>query len=823
MLKMLKGKVELALALKGKTTLALAMVAVIAMFTIATIVMMPGLISSANSSHVRKTVGHLAVMQAQTLQNQIAQLQSQLHAQLVTEGISALLQQNDASALQQATERLRTANNGAVSVRLVPAGSDYGSLGLRFAEIDLLRKAERGETVYPEAFEEEGQWRFDLVLPLKASGGQVAGSALVVFDVGLLQKSFEQIPSSMAQTLFIQKFDQGKEQAVLRAGGGSSLNNASDVLVSAIPHWKVQVVPGEQLMQEAVVSPRLLFAGQGSVMIFSLLALWIVHKRTQPLSKKTEAAQATPIQIKGARKIDKSSAVQAAAENPPPRRDDFADPLFRDADILDLDDGETFEIRPVAVVQPVSPPKSKKSGNDKLSVPITVFRDYDIRGHADQDLGSELARRIGLAFGSECIEQGQQNVMLAGDGRKSTPRLKAAVCEGLLASGCNVIDLGSVPTPLLYFALSTRKESQSGIMVTASHNPAADNGFKLVINGRTLASDQILRLRDRVQSGDFTEGQGESTQLDIVPHYIDHIAGDIVLAGSYKVVIDCGNGIAGLIAPRLFDELGCQVVPLYCDVDGAFPNHDPDPSVMDNLADLVQKVQSEGADVGIALDGDGDRLAIVTAAGDIILPDRLLMLFAKDIASRNPGTDIIFDVKSTRQLNALISSYGGRPVMWKSGHSHIKNKMLETGALLGGELSGHIFFKERWFGFDDGMYSAARLLEIMSIRDQDLDGIFSAFPVCASTPEIRIAVSEEKKFSIIKRLVEKGEWGNGKLTTIDGARVDFAKGWGLVRASNTSAALTLRFEADDEEMLATVQYVFKQQLQNIDKDLRIPF
>jgi phosphomannomutase/phosphoglucomutase len=373
------------------------------------------------------------------------------------------------------------------------------------------------------------------------------------------------------------------------------------------------------------------------------------------------------------------------------------------------------------------------------------------------------------------------------------------------------------------FATHTIPGARSGIMVTASHNQAGDNGFKMVIDGHTLASEDIQRIRERVQSGAFSEGEGEYSEKEIIDEYIEHIVSDIVLAGSYKVVLDCANGVAGEVAPRLLEELGCDVIPLYCDVDGNFPNHAPDPSVLANLDDLVAAVRSEGADLGVAFDGDGDRLAVVSASGEIILPDSLLMLFARDVVSRNPGTDIIFDVKSTRRLNALISSCGGRPVMWKSGHSHIKNKMLETGAMLGGELSGHIFFKERWFGFDDGIYSAARLLEIMSIRDQDLDTIFASLPTAASTPEIRIAVPEDIKFSIIRKLEEAGEWGNGKVTSIDGVRVDFAKGWGLVRASNTAAELTLRFEADDNDALMTVQHVFKQQLQLVDSSLQLPF
>ena len=323
--------------------------------------------------------------------------------------------------------------------------------------------------------------------------------------------------------------------------------------------------------------------------------------------------------------------------------------------------------------------------------------------------------------------------------------------------------------------------------------------------------------------GDFAKGDGKIETADFIGQYSEAITSDIVLAGSLKIVIDCANAVAGNFAPKIFEDLGCEVIPLFCEVDGTFPNHNPDPSINDNLGALVTKVQAEKADLGIALDGDADRLVVVSPIGNIIDPDVLLMLFAKDIVSRNPGSDIIFDIKSTRRLNNLISGYGGRPLMWKSGHSHIKSKMIETGALLGGEFSGHIFFKERWHGFDDGIYAAARLLEILTMKDTNIDFAVSAFPVSVCTPEIRIPVAEEEKFQIIETLSKRGEFSSGEISRLDGFRVDFSQGWGLVRASNTSAEITLRFEADNDEILEKIISLFKSQLAIVAKDLTLDF
>ncbi len=456
------------------------------------------------------------------------------------------------------------------------------------------------------------------------------------------------------------------------------------------------------------------------------------------------------------------------------------------------------------------------------NLPASIFRAYDVRGIVGQTLNAETAYWLGRAVGSESLAKGEPRVAVARDGRLSGPELLDALIRGLVDCGCQVSNLGMAPTPVLYFAAATLP-GRSGIMITGSHNPPDYNGFKIVIAGDTLANEQIQALRRRIETNDLAEGIGQAEQVDVLESYFKRIREDIALAKPMRVVVDCGNGVAGVIAPQLIEALGCKVIPLFCEVDGNFPNHHPDPGKLENLEDLIAKVKSENADLGLAFDGDGDRVGVVTNTGTVVYPDRLLMLFAKDVVSRNPGADIIFDVKCTRRLTPLISGYGGRPVMWKTGHSLIKKKMKETGALLAGEMSGHIFFKERWYGFDDGIYSAARLLEILSQDKRTAEQVFAAFPNDLSTPEINITVTEESKFAIIETLQRDAQWGEASVTTLDGLRVDYPKGWGLVRASNTTPVLVLRFEAESEEELKRIQDVFRAQLYTVAPDLKLPF
>ncbi|MBS3804004.1 MAG: phosphomannomutase/phosphoglucomutase [Oleiphilaceae bacterium] len=457
-----------------------------------------------------------------------------------------------------------------------------------------------------------------------------------------------------------------------------------------------------------------------------------------------------------------------------------------------------------------------------VTVAPSIFRAYDIRGIVDKTLTPEVVEVIGQAIGTEALSRRNPTLCVGYDGRHSSPGLAEALVKGILSTGCNVIELGAVPTPVLYFA-THYLETGSGVMITGSHNPSNYNGLKIMLGGETLAEDAIQTLLRRIQHGDFEQGQGARSSNDVRRAYLDRIVGDIAVAAPLKVVVDAGNGIAGELGPMLIEELGCEVIPLYCDVDGSFPNHHPDPGKSENLKDLIARVATENADIGLAFDGDGDRLGVVTNTGRIIWPDRLMMLFARDVVSRNPGADVIYDVKCSRRLATVISEAGGRPVMWKSGHSLMKAKMREIGALLAGEMSGHVFFGERWYGFDDGLYTAARLLEILGVEDRQIDEIFEAFPEDPSTPELNVAVTDESKFELVERLAARGQFGDGNINTIDGVRVDYPDGWGLCRASNTTPVLVLRFEAESEQALERIKDVFRTNLKQVAPDLAAGF
>ena len=457
------------------------------------------------------------------------------------------------------------------------------------------------------------------------------------------------------------------------------------------------------------------------------------------------------------------------------------------------------------------------------NLPASIFRAYDVRGIVGQTLNAETAYWLGRAVGSESLAQGEPRVAVARDGRLSGPELLDALIRGLVDCGCQVSNLGMVPTPVLYFATNTLP-GRTGIMITGSHNPPDYNGFKIVVAGDTLANEQITALKTRIDNGDLASGQGSVEAVDILPAYVDYIRNDVKLARPMKVVIDCGNGVGGVVAQELFEAIGCTVIPLFCDVDGTFPNHHPDPSHRENVEDLIERVRAEQADLGLAFDGDADRVGVITEQGNMIFADRLLMLFAQDVLSRNPGAEVIYDVKCTRHVAAQVRSHGGQPRMWKTGHSLIKKKMRETGALLGGEMSGHMFLKERWFGFDDGLYNGARLVEILSHQARGADELFAGFPGDLATPEINVKVTDESKFGIIQALQAESDWGaEADVATLDGVRVDYPRGWGLVRASNTTPVLVLRFEAESAEELARIQAVFRSRLQRVAPELTLPF
>ena len=456
-----------------------------------------------------------------------------------------------------------------------------------------------------------------------------------------------------------------------------------------------------------------------------------------------------------------------------------------------------------------------------MQVQPSVFKAYDIRGVVGKTIDETFAEHLGRAFGSEAVAAGQKAVAVGRDGRMSGPGLLAALVKGLVSTGLDVVDLGPVTTPMLYYVAATRGKHgcSSGIQVTGSHNPKDYNGFKMVLAGRAIYGEDIQRLRRRIEAEDYVQGRGRAARMDIHAEYSARITRDCRLARPMKIVVDSGNGIPGASAPGILKALGCEVIDLYSRVDGNFPNHHPDPSKPENLADLIKVVHATDAEIGLAFDGDGDRLGVVTKGGNIIFPDRQIMLFARDILARNPGATVIYDVKCSQRLPVAIRQAGGVPLLWKTGHSLIKAKLAETGAPFAGEMSGHLFFKERWYGFDDAMYTAARMLEILS-RHADPSAFLDALPTNFSTPELNVHTGEGEQHAIVAELQARVADGRlafpgGEVGTIDGLRVDFADGFGLIRASNTTPVLVLRFEGHTEEALQRIEAQFMGVLRSV--------
>jgi phosphomannomutase/phosphoglucomutase len=456
------------------------------------------------------------------------------------------------------------------------------------------------------------------------------------------------------------------------------------------------------------------------------------------------------------------------------------------------------------------------------SLPSEIFKAYDIRGIVGKNLTIQGMELIGRALGSEARARGQREIVLGRDGRLSGPDLAAALVQGLRATGVHVIDLGQVATPMAYFG-AHHLDTGSAAVVTGSHNPPDYNGLKMVLAGETLAGAAIQRLRRRIEAGDYVSGEGGYREYDIAADYRARITADVKLRRPMKIVVDAGNGVAGAFAPALYRALGCQVEALFCEVDGRFPHHHPDPSVPANLAPLMARMKESDAELGLAFDGDGDRLGVVTREGSIIYPDRQLMLFAADVLARNPGAQVIYDVKCTRLLGPWIRDHGGVPLLWKTGHSVLKAKMRETGALLAGEMSGHVFFKERWYGFDDGLYAGARLLEILS-RQPDVSALLNALPNALNTPELHIRMEEGQPHALVERLRDTATFpGAREIIPLDGLRVEYPDGFGLLRASNTTPSLVLRFEGDDAAALARIQEDFRRILHRALPQAVLPF
>ena len=740
------------------------------------------------------------------------------------------------------------------AVYLFPYGDIPRSAGeptLGFAGLDLARRAETGQRLYPDAFPRDGQWYLQMAAPVRNPQSRaVTGSILVVFSTAQLQPLMSVVNQELGGQFSLVQSVNGANRTIVSQGSGSGPVQARDL---TNPDWELQYRPASSpaplfsstlaiilalvpaLIAAIIVWLLLGNAQRGLRQDVTVLIQW-AHKvfggeRIKPPTLKWDMVASTAeVLHRLSQMVEKRVAKASESARPKPAsgqqmpKPAADEPLFQDKDMLDIDmlDGDDDVLGFGGGSGADDTPEVEEVPLPEAEVSDTIFRAYDIRGIVGETLTPEIVTVIGRAIGSEAIARGQDSLCIGYDGRHSSPELADALARGVLATGCNVIHVGAIPTPVLYFA-THELGTGSGVMVTGSHNPANYNGLKIMLGGETLSGDAIQKLLQRIRTGDFASGQGNQSSEDVRRAYLDRIIGDIAVAAPLKVVLDAGNGIAGELGPLLIEELGCEVIPLYCEVDGNFPNHHPDPGKPDNLADLIERVKAERADLGVAFDGDGDRLGVVTNTGKIIWPDRLLMLFARDVVSRNPGADVLYDVKCSRRLAAVISEAGGRPVMWKSGHSLMKAKMKETGALLAGEMSGHIFFGERWLGFDDGLYSAARLLEILGIEDRHCDEVFEDFPEDISTPELNVAVPEEVKFPLMERLGKEANFGEANISTIDGLRVEYSDGWGLCRASNTTPALVLRFEAETEEALERIKAVFREQLQKVAPDLVADF
>lgn len=735
-----------------------------------------------------------------------------------------------------------------ISLRILPigemgtAGFEGGNQGLRnHIEVDLVRRTSMEEETLPEAYKFEGRWLTSLAYLISHPRIQESKAVIIAtIDNQLIVDELNALDPTLGRSILHQHFttSTGREKVVdVAVAGTAETEDYTQLAPIDETNWRLGFTPSQLLLDKLKIDIMpvwlisllsVLAAIASAAMVLFLFRRSLLSEIDRVISAadskgslELEIPELVSIakQLRRAtvKSLRKGGSAKAGVAAPPEvsytPSSELTNPMFQSTNMID----EPDEVLELDLPEELPVEREQKSG-----LPDHIFRAYDIRGVAKTELTDELVARIGGAIGSVAIDLDQQTIIVAADGRDSSPRIKAGLIRSLMESGRDVIDIGTVPTPLLYFA-TKHLNAKSGVMVTGSHNQAQDNGFKIVFNEQTLAAGGIQTIRERVIEGNFTTGRGRTIKEDIVPAYIDEVVGDIAIAVPLKIVIDAGNGVTGLLAPRLFEELGCEVVPLYCDIDGRFPNHPPDTSNEANLADLVAVVEHEKADFGVAFDGDGDRLAVVTSSGKIVRSDVLLMIYAQDVVSRNPGADVVFDVKCSRDLSHLITRFGGRPVLWKTGHAFMKEKMAETGALLGGEFSGHMFFGERWYGFDDGMYAAGRLAEILSTNGVSLDETLAELPSSVSTPEIIVPVEESNKFSIMNAIIKNCEFPDGKINTLDGIRVDYKDGWGLLRASNTSAALTARFEASDEGALEVVMQDFKDQIALAQPELELPF
>ena len=748
-----------------------------------------------------------------------------------TEGLRRLLQSVAATLpdplggpeAKAALERTQASIGKSIRLRTVPAGltdpDPTGPIPISFSTLELLRQAERGASTLPAEMHQVGtpDMYVAVAVPVAgAPGGAVRGLLIAALPASTVQQSIDTLGQQAARVEVIQKVaGQGVTLAVNAGASPPQGPAAASVEVPGtileVAYWPTPVDKDGWILTAGIGGAAVLlvlaigwawgnwlrraYTADGKVVVDSVRDLKRFQR--QGSRQRTELAETDEL----------LRALQTAQDRRAVPRDGSAPPA---------------PAAPATAPEPAAAAPAAPAPAEQREFSEAVFRAYDIRGIYGETLDAAFAYELGRAIGSQVFERGEQQIAVGRDGRPSSQPLAEALTRGLIASGREVVDIGLVPTPVLYFA-GIQLGSGCGVMVTGSHNPVEYNGFKLMVGGETPPPEQIHALRERMMSGDVLRGAGTYIQRDFIPEYVQRIVEDVHLIRPIKIVVDAGNGAAGHVAPDLFRQLGCEVFELYCEVDGQFPNHHPDPSQPQNLQDLMVQVRALNADLGIAFDGDGDRLGVVDGRGRMVWPDHVLMLLAGDVLMRNPGADILFDVKSSRHVATYVLSGGGRPVMWKSGHSLMKAKMRETGALLGGEFSGHVFFKERWYGFDDALYAAARLLEVLASESRTPDELFDDLPSSPATPELHVDLTEGANFVLMRRLMELADFPDARIINLDGLRVEFEDGWGLVRPSNTTPSLVFRFEGEDEAALERIKGRFRALLNEAAPYLTMPF
>ena len=797
-------------------------------------------ISQQHQQAIEQKQRHIAGIIHSAVEDKIAAYSAQVAAAAKSPQLATLIKREDPRLIASQERALKRFFPQAEQACLINASVDEpdedGCMPITFASLNSLRLAKK-EGSAPIAVMQTGKEDAYLLLTrsIKDNQKKVVGVLAIALSTEIVQTLFQ--PSYSAEGYI--ELQQGSNTVTALASQGDRKWRQGQPLFNravANSHWRIAYWPVKTEASQSYLVAL-------GIVLSLVLLMWLFRERSHRFVLlhdlgvlKDQLADLSQSQLK------------AKYPTVIPEMDPIVDEIKRLGQTLPIaqkskkpevetaaqDETSVNEVITEGDNNMLDFPSSTKADEEPATLELTevapveivpsIFKAYDIRGIVGETINAQIVKVIGQAIGSEALDKEQPRLVVGRDGRLSSAELSEALIEGIMASGCEVVDIGEVPTPLVYFACE-HLQTHSGVMVTGSHNPVNYNGLKISIGGKPLFGASLQQLYQRILQGNVHTGEGSRSSIDVVDDYIAQIASDVHLTRPLKVVVDGGNGVGGPVASKLLTALGCDVIELYCDVNGEFPNHHPNPSDPANLQDLILAVRRSGAELGIAFDGDGDRLGTVDAEGNIIWSDRLMIMFAQDVLSRLPGSLVIYDVKSSSLLEDAILAAGGEALMWQSGYAVIRDKMQETGAPLAGELSGHIFFKDRWFGFDDAIYSAARLIELLA-RDpleRNSTEIFAAIPSRESTPEIIVEMEELECQKFIQQFVAEASFQGAKISTIDGLRADFASGWGLVRASNTVLGLTLRFEAETQESLQEIQRQFKQQMLQVKPTITLLF